>query len=267
MVDWKVAPCLNQLLGQINAMAPNRNKASDGAIGDAAHASRSSDHNPWYVLNGQNWVTARDFTHDPAHGADMHKISGQLVAVRDPRIKYIIWNYRIWFPGSGWQKYTGSNNPHTKHMHVSVQPKASILSTAAWNLGNAAPISPEKEVEIMTGVHPETLPYSGNHPDAIEGWVNAAYPMEVGSNSSLIAAQWVVLNSAWGDTDYELILVGPNQTLIAPAGGNGFPTVGTLNDRERAVWALPSGCEGVALRYRNNGAWVRAGIAFPQRTK
>jgi hypothetical protein len=155
-------------------------------------------------------------------------------------------------------------------MHVSVMANSSILSTARWNLGGGStptPIKPMEEPD-MTGVHPETLPYSANHPDVVtDGWVNVVYPIEVGSNSSLIDAQWVVLNSAWGDTDYELICVGPNQTLVAPAGGNGFPTMGVLKDRQRAVWALPSGCEGVAIRYRNKAAWARTGIAFPQRTK
>jgi hypothetical protein len=270
---------LDQLLKQINSSFPNRNKASDGGIGDAAHASRGSDHNPWFVLNGRNWVTARDFTHDPAHGADMNRMSDELAASRDPRIKYIIFNGLILDSRVGnrpwqWMPYHGTN-PHTKHMHVSVMPNASILLTARWNLpmlggggGGATPSKPIPNVEeIMTGVDYEMLPYSGNHPDAIEGWVNVALPCETGANSSLIANQWVVLNSAWGDTDYELILVGPNQTLVAPAGSNGFPTNGTLNDRERAVWEVPSGCEGIALRYKNKGAWVRSGLGLPQRTR
>ena len=42
---WRVARSLDVLLGQLNALAPERSKASDGSIGDAAHASRSSDHN------------------------------------------------------------------------------------------------------------------------------------------------------------------------------------------------------------------------------
>jgi hypothetical protein len=33
-------------------------------------------------------------------------------------VSYVIWNRYIWFPGRGWQKYTGPS-PHTDHVHVS----------------------------------------------------------------------------------------------------------------------------------------------------
>lgn len=33
-------------------------------------------------------------------------------------VSYVIWNRYIWFPGSGWQKYSGPS-PHTDHVHVS----------------------------------------------------------------------------------------------------------------------------------------------------
>jgi hypothetical protein len=45
---WRVARSLEVLLGQFNAACPGRSKASDGSIGDAAHATRDSDHKPWY---------------------------------------------------------------------------------------------------------------------------------------------------------------------------------------------------------------------------
>lgn len=106
---------LVKLRAEIDAIAPNRSKASDGWIGDPAHASRRSDHNP----EPDGTVDARDFTHDPANGADMNDISEQIKD--DPRVSYIIWNERIYNPSVGryWRPYGGSN-PHTKHMHVSV---------------------------------------------------------------------------------------------------------------------------------------------------
>src|SRR5829696_1398678 len=101
-IQWRVARALDTLLGQLNAHAPRRNKASDGAIGDTDHQNRSSDHNPWY---GPGIVTARDFTHDPGGGLDCQWLANTLVANRDPRIKYLIWNRRIW-QGS-WRAYSG----------------------------------------------------------------------------------------------------------------------------------------------------------------
>lgn len=112
---WRVAVSLQMLLGEINDLAPGRSKASDGSIGDQAHQSGWSDHNP----NAADVVCARDFTHDPGAGADMHIITRRIVATDPPALKYVIYNRQIWTPGHGWDPYGGSN-PHTQHAHVSV---------------------------------------------------------------------------------------------------------------------------------------------------
>lgn len=134
---WRTANCLIQLRNQINQMAPNRSKASDGTIGDAAHASRSSDHNPWVRDRGVGVVTALDITHDPNDGCDCNDIVDAFVRNKDARIKYIIWNKRIissqvqpWV----WRRYSG-RNPHTKHFHLSVRPeKKHYDSTEDWHI-------------------------------------------------------------------------------------------------------------------------------------
>lgn len=82
-------------------------------------------------------VTAIDITHDPNHGCDAQSIVNALVASRDKRIKYIIYNSRIvsstvtpWV----WRAYSGPN-PHTKHFHISVKPdKANYDSVTAWRI-------------------------------------------------------------------------------------------------------------------------------------
>lgn len=130
---WRVARSLNVLLTQLNEMAPNRNKASDGSIGDPAHSSRVSDHNP----DANGVVRARDFTHDPANGLDCTVLANQLVASRDPRIKYIIWNDSIW-QWNGWREYDGTN-PHTTHLHLSVVADDRADQTAEWKVGDMTP--------------------------------------------------------------------------------------------------------------------------------
>lgn len=118
MSGWRAARSLDVLKDEIDAIAPGRSTRSDGTIGDRAHAKTSSDHNP----NASGVVTARDFTHDPAKGADMHRISRRIVAKLPRALKYVIWNRQIWSrarASEGWRRYTGSN-PHTQHMHVSV---------------------------------------------------------------------------------------------------------------------------------------------------
>jgi hypothetical protein len=135
MTSWRVARSLDTLLSQVNAAAPLRSRASDGSIGDAKHASRSSDHNPWVNVSGIGVVTARDFTHDPKH-FDAHKFAEVLKASGDRRLKYVISNGRIWNPSisQGWRPYRGAN-PHDKHTHVSVKPlKALFDDTTPWKL-------------------------------------------------------------------------------------------------------------------------------------
>jgi hypothetical protein len=138
MADWKVADSLEQLRLQLNEHAPDRSKASDGGIGDEDHRSRSSDHNPWWSLNGQHYVTARDFTHDPDGGLDCRELAAALVQGRDRRVKYVIWDERIMSGGEGrdpweWRDYDGPN-PHTRHLHLSVVPDARALSRIPWLL-------------------------------------------------------------------------------------------------------------------------------------
>jgi hypothetical protein len=139
-VQWRIAKSLETLRAQINAMAPGRNKASDGGIGDPEHASRKSDHNPWVDLrNNRGVVTARDFTHDPKGGCDAGVLAEQIRAAKDPRVKYIIWNRQIASsspigsaPPWAWRPYTGKN-PHNHHVHISVQPEGSKYdSEAPW---------------------------------------------------------------------------------------------------------------------------------------
>lgn len=138
-MTWRVANSLNVLLSQLNTRAPRRSKAADGSIGDASHASRSSDHNPWY---GPGIVTARDFTHDPAGGLDCNWLASVLIASRDRRIKYLIWNRRILSGAGGpspwaWREYDGPN-AHTKHLHLSVVASSAADTTTPWNLGTRA---------------------------------------------------------------------------------------------------------------------------------
>jgi hypothetical protein len=137
---WRVAESLQRLLEQVNQMAPGRSKASDGAIGDPSHQSRNSDHNPWVIDGNIGVVTARDITHDPKNGCDAQKIADSIVASKDPRVKYIIWNRQIcnakvepW----KWRKYTGPS-PHNKHIHISVLPeKAKYDNRSDWQLTQA----------------------------------------------------------------------------------------------------------------------------------
>ncbi len=117
MTNWTLHPALIQLRDQINQRWPNRSKKSDGTIGDTAHSSRASDHNP----DERGVVHAMDVTHDPS-GCDASKLAEVLRLSKDSRLKYCIFAGRIFSstvqPWT-WRPYSGSN-PHNKHVHVSV---------------------------------------------------------------------------------------------------------------------------------------------------
>jgi hypothetical protein len=130
---YRTAASLLKLLDQVNALAPKRKKGFDGTIGDAAHQARKSDHNP----NADGVVTALDVTHDPP-AMDALRLANALRASRDPRIKYVIHNGRIFSSKVQpwvWRPYSGAD-PHKHHVHVSVEADAQLYDNAApWKLG------------------------------------------------------------------------------------------------------------------------------------
>lgn len=145
-MSWRLAGSLVTLRNQIDAAWPTRSKVSDGTIGDTAHSTRKSEHNP----NAAGVVTAMDITHDPASGADMHEFAESLRASRDPRIEYVIWNRRIFSSVKTpwiWRAYSGSN-PHTKHLHLSVSGSYDHLDR--WDIeGDEMPQFTDKQAAIL----------------------------------------------------------------------------------------------------------------------
>lgn len=137
---WRVAESLLRLRDEANDVAPGRSKVSDGTIGDAKHATRTSDHNPYIKdSRGVGVVRALDLTHDPAGGFDAHEAAEhirQLGKTGDPRVRYVISNGRIASPKQGWawRTYTGPN-AHKKHAHTSVvEAPSGYDSTKPWHL-------------------------------------------------------------------------------------------------------------------------------------
>ena len=102
-------------------------------------SARKSDHNP----NENNVVTAMDITHDPVHGVDAGAIAEMLRLSKDPRIKYVISNRRIFSSlQSPWQwRHTTGANAHTKHVHVSVLAIPALCDdTKPWTIDKVARI-------------------------------------------------------------------------------------------------------------------------------
>jgi hypothetical protein len=161
--SWVLVPCLVSLRDEFNRAGPNRSKASDGSIGDTAHASSSSDHNPdetgatpYEDSDRINEVHAIDVT-DSGPWSSGFDFDAEVNAIRlrhqrgeDDRLQNIIRNGRIasrsW--GWTWRDYSGSN-PHDKHAHFSARySTAQENDTSPWGVVGGA--SAEGEDDDMT---------------------------------------------------------------------------------------------------------------------
>src|SRR5215475_7229188 len=91
----RLAKSLITLIDEVDQKFPSRDRHNDGTIGDEAHRQRNSDHNPQVRDGSLGVVTALDITHDPAAGFDAGAFAESLRQAKDDRIKYVIFNGRI----------------------------------------------------------------------------------------------------------------------------------------------------------------------------
>jgi hypothetical protein len=116
-----------QLREQCDDSYPDRDRTSDGWIGDTRHQARASasDHNP----DANGTVRAIDIDRDLSGLSKpdlMPDLADQirLAARTDKRIAYVIFNSKICSKKSLWRwvAYRGVN-PHIKHCHISFTKK------------------------------------------------------------------------------------------------------------------------------------------------
>jgi len=121
----KLCKAGQQLRLQIDDTYPDRDRTSDGWIGDTRHSKSPSDHNP----DAKGIVRAIDIDRDLSGKAKpdlMPDLANQirLCAKSDKRIAYIIFNGKIASSRMGfrWRKYSGIS-AHDHHCHVSFTTK------------------------------------------------------------------------------------------------------------------------------------------------
>ncbi|MCY1144529.1 hypothetical protein OWR29_41580 [Actinoplanes sp. Pm04-4] len=148
MADWIVVPCLLRLRTEFDELAPHREKSEEGTIGDENHDS-TSDHTPdeqskhlrHKDADDRNEVHALDIDAGlRLPGASMETVVqlllGRCRSGAEARLRYIIFNRRIWSASDGWRQnpYDGKD-PHTGHAHFSADydPQREA-STASWHL-------------------------------------------------------------------------------------------------------------------------------------
>lgn len=117
-----------QLRKQIDQRWPKRDRRTDGWIGDRAHSSRISDHNP----DKEGIVYAIDIDENMGKGSSRNgrtakALANQLLGYAmsglpgSDRLKYVVYEDRIASGTyrSAWWKWRGKGYAHYGHIHIS----------------------------------------------------------------------------------------------------------------------------------------------------
>lgn len=137
---WRLAKSLDHLADEIEAAYPG---TTVWDIGDAAHQSGWSDHNPNVCCDV---VCGIDVLGDG--GMSLSKFVAHLLANPHPNLRYVIYNRKIYQRKNGWeaQDYNGVN-AHKTHVHVSVgngpdgRSTSGYDNTATWKIADmGAPV-------------------------------------------------------------------------------------------------------------------------------
>lgn len=133
MTDWVLTKGLQNLRDQMNSAFPDRDKTSDGTIGDAAHQAETSGHNPDDTAGSRaEWngdpdstpeVRAWDMDSDlRSPGVTAQQVVDHIRHLPSVSsvLRYMIYNRKIYKASNGWaaEDYTGPS-AHTEHIHFS----------------------------------------------------------------------------------------------------------------------------------------------------
>jgi hypothetical protein len=151
-MSWRVAQALLTMRAEVDRKWPDRERASDGGIGDERHAQlgTASDHNPW-VKDSNGIGVVRAFDIDAGRGllptraqddvgdtvSEVARLAGKAGHPALMGGGYVIYEGKIASaesnPPWSWRKHTG--DAHESHPHVSVGRKASAYdSRSPWGI-------------------------------------------------------------------------------------------------------------------------------------
>lgn len=169
MATWYLNPALTTMRAEVNAEYPNRDKASDGTIGDPAHQATDSDHNP----DKDGTVDAWDMDVDlrvPNTAAEIARIKARFEA--HPSSQYWIHNRRIASRDWGWaRRYYSGPNPHDKHVHFNTR-DSHQRSTKPWGIYQEDDVTKDDIKAAVLAALNEPVQLAGGHADRLKaaGW-------------------------------------------------------------------------------------------------
>lgn len=217
---WRLNTALTNWREAVNSRYPNRDKTSDGTIGDEAHQQTPSDHNP----DADGTVDAWDMDVNLRSGNDSAAIE-QLKRVfqAHPAARYWIHNRQIAHRSTGWVRkpYTG-DNPHDKHVHWNSN-EATEDSTAPWIIPGG-----NENMAEFTEAHADAVLYTdgrmeaqANGRDTVRsGLKGAGGPMwmvtEMKAQSAALAAIAAALPGIDDETLQRLDALRTSTQAIAP---------------------------------------------------
>lgn len=143
MTDYFLAKSLVAFRNSTDKEFPNRDKSSDGWIGDTSHAARVSDHNPCWTCPApyRGIVRAIDVDIDGREQGRDLRTEILRSAIGHPAVWYVISNGFIYSRTHNWtaNKYDGSNG-HYHHVHISINHDVRSYNDTSFVLkGKAVP--------------------------------------------------------------------------------------------------------------------------------
>jgi hypothetical protein len=197
--------------------------------------------------------------------------------VRRTGIMYIIWNRRIWFPGSGWRTYCpgGGCHPHTDHVHFSFGWPGARKHTTFWHPDRSMITGldgdPDSDGLWLVGGNAGVFPRGG------AGFHGSKGNEYLGSVAEGLAAKgsgdgyWIVLRNgrvfAFGDARHRgdaRGAVAPVVSMASTPNGNGYWLL-TKRGRVFALGTAPAlgGARSQGARFKSivatpggNGYWL-----------
>lgn len=233
MPTWYLNPALTRFRAAVDVAWPNRDRASDGTIGNEAHQATVSDHNP----DPDGSVDAWDMDVD---GVPVEHL--KTVFQSHESALYWIHNDQIARRAGGWKREPYANyagpvrNRHERHVHWNTR-QSHENSTAPWEVDDMPTVD-----EIWAKQYRDRLKNPDGSETSTVGELLMAARVDAFRARAEAAAIRVALDGiVSGDADTAAILAGMDERLAALRTQLGADTRDTVAD----------GLEGGATAVRN----------------